>query len=567
MATTQRYLSQPVGVALTVILVVAALLRVHDIRRAAVSHFDEGVYASSALRLSVGADFYHGQEYHAPPGYPFVVSVAFRLLGGPSATVAFLVSTLAGVGTCALLFVLGRWLFGPGVGLAAAGLLAVNDFHISLCKSALVDAQFTLLFTGGLGLLYLTWVRPQVRLAVASGLVVGAAWLTKYNGFLPLAIMPAAIVLEAVRRRWRSTEDTVPPLKRALALWALSAGVALLCYLPWALHLHNTLPDGYASLTVHQRQYLRDWSDWLGHARELLSDLAVFRHVGTAAALAGLIAVVVWALRSRRVARRWTLAGAAAALAGSVYAGVEAVYLAAALCGIGFALTRGGRGDRFLAVWALALLVMTPLYTPYVRLVSPLLPALILLAVRWVTVVLAAPTEPVPRRAQLERVVGLVLVMALASVGGKLLGVPFARWQSAFAARGGYAQAAAELDGLNDDALITFHAQPSFYFYRPDARRVDDSDFVIYLQMLARRLGKPTYLVVDFILANNREARRSVDTHERQLAEVARFENDLSLLQLLDQHDADRFWDYLRDPDTYAAQQLRTIRIYRVRTD
>ena len=178
MKTSER----PIYWLLAMIVVVAMALRLHDIERTAIDHFDAGRYALTAYQLASDGEWFDEQAYHAPLGYPWLVSVVYEVKGAATTTGAVLVSALAGVGTCLLMFWLGRRLFGAGVGLAAAALLAVNDFHIAFSKAVLVDSLFTFAFVAALGLLYWAWSSEKGYVALAAGLAVGAAWNVKYNG-------------------------------------------------------------------------------------------------------------------------------------------------------------------------------------------------------------------------------------------------------------------------------------------------------------------------------------------------------------------------------------------------
>jgi len=575
MAKPQVFSPRWVTWAVVAIALAAATLRMHDLGRSALSHFDEGVYAMTADWLFSYGTLYPNQEKHAPLAYPVLVGIGYQIAGGPSAAVAVAVNALLGVGTCLILFWLGRRLFGLGVGLASAALLAVNDFHIVLCKSALVDPLFVLLFVASLGLLYRCLSSGKWPDAVAAGLVVGAAWNTKYNGFLPLGIVLAAMALEHLRARWASPPGDMPPARQWVRQWLTAAVVAGLCYLPWALYVDSTI--GYAELTEHQRGYLRHWTHWADHARILLGDLAVFRHVGTGLLVLALVGSIGLGAVRRWGPPVWLLGAGLAALAAIVYGGVEAVCLAAGLCGSFYAFTRGTRGDRLIAVWVLTLVSITPLYTPYARLALPLVPGLLLLTARWVQVTLREAAQAPSRRIGIEVTVAVVLSIGLSWVGGRLFDVPLQRWQASFAGRGGYA-ALGEAIGRSTEpgAWIVYHAQPTLAFHCPRytvptganqdlSERVEK--IVANLQAAGTDELPAVYVAVDFIVYRDSQSAvlNSFETGRRRWKPVMSIAANPGLLQWLDERHASGYWRELKDPPAEASKSLRLICVYRAR--
>src|SRR5207249_5587669 len=113
---------------LVAILLIGVVFRLLAFSRSAVEHFDEGVYASN---IYFGApDFaYPQQRFFGPPLLPALIEAG--MIAGLSPNVAALLpSFLAGCTTIVALWWLGRSWFGPEVGLSAATLLALSDFHV-----------------------------------------------------------------------------------------------------------------------------------------------------------------------------------------------------------------------------------------------------------------------------------------------------------------------------------------------------------------------------------------------------------------------------------------------------
>src|SRR5262245_17072340 len=105
---------------LALALSAGVLLRLVALSHSAVEHFDEGVYASNIF-FGPPEYTYPMQRFYAPPLLPALIEVG-AMLGLPSNLAALLPSFLAGCGTIVALWWIGRFWFGPPVGLAAATL-------------------------------------------------------------------------------------------------------------------------------------------------------------------------------------------------------------------------------------------------------------------------------------------------------------------------------------------------------------------------------------------------------------------------------------------------------------
>src|SRR5262245_50522346 len=178
-------------VLLAIVLAADVAARVWGVSHAAVEHFDEGVYASN---IYFGApDYaYPQQRFYAPPLLPALIE-AGMIVGLPPNLAALLPGFLAGCGTIEALWWLGRSWFAPEVGLAAAALAALSDFHIAFSATALTDVLLGLWLVLAVDAIGRSLVAGDLRWAVAAGLYTGAAWWTKYNGWLPLALEAAAL--------------------------------------------------------------------------------------------------------------------------------------------------------------------------------------------------------------------------------------------------------------------------------------------------------------------------------------------------------------------------------------
>ena len=190
---TPQPATDPEWLAVVALTAIAALLRLAGFGRLGLDHFDEGIYASvGAWSLAPGglADLDPGLIPYAPPGYPILVGLAYRL-AGPSDLAAIAVSIVAGIAAIPVVAWLGRRTFGPGFGVAAAGFAAASMPHIAFSRMALTDATFLLAWLGAMVAGGRFLERPGPVRAVWLGAAVGLAQHFKYNGWLAGAIVAA----------------------------------------------------------------------------------------------------------------------------------------------------------------------------------------------------------------------------------------------------------------------------------------------------------------------------------------------------------------------------------------
>ena len=165
--------------ALMLIIVLAVGLRFAVATRISMEHWDEAVYSSNRFF----PDGYPGRYLYAPPLLPALIELAM-LIGGPTAYAAVLPNLVFSTLTVLLCWWAARDWFGRSAGLSAAALAAFNDFHIAYSRTALTDPALCFWF---LLAVYLAWraiTRNRLAAAVGAGIAAGAAWATKYNGWL-----------------------------------------------------------------------------------------------------------------------------------------------------------------------------------------------------------------------------------------------------------------------------------------------------------------------------------------------------------------------------------------------
>ncbi len=361
--------------AVALVTVVGALVRLSPPGRLGLVHFDEGIYALAATwSLNPGGlgNIDPSLIPYAPPGFPILVGTLYAILG-PSDVAAIAVSQVAGTATIPVIAWLARRTFGPGAGFASALLVALSGPHIAFSRMALTDVSFLLAWLVAIGAGVRFLERPGAGRGIAMGAAVGLAQEFKYNGWLAGGVVILAAVLGALAR----PEGRRPrELVRVFGWGALGALVAALVVLPWFFFVERH--GGYSALLDHQRGYLVGWRGW--HRS--------FRAQGDqSVALSGghLLVVLTWFLASvgAWVCRRSQGSEGPVTLADRTLV-VLAVLTTAGLLvmvpdapwwlGLALApwLLRSDRpATRVLGAWWVAVAAITPFYHPYARLWLP----------------------------------------------------------------------------------------------------------------------------------------------------------------------------------------------------
>lgn len=347
---------------LGLLLLVAFGLRAWDLGSAGLDHYDEGAYVFSALGWSDASQphrLFPGQDRFAPPGYFGLVTLAYWIAGAPSDTAALMVNVLFGTFSVGLLYWLVRGAFGPAQAAVAATLLALDEYHIGLCRAALTDVVFAAAFMLALGLSCRAIERRSYGGAVLAGLAVGFAWNTKYHGWLVVPVCAAALLCHALfrserDRRWLG----------ALPIGVVIGAVAALCYLPWVLHVQGE-PGGYEGLARYQRGFLN--KHWIDNLVEQFRQQAFLDGPLSRAALP-LACALDWRPSGRGVPF-WL---ALVVLVGLQRSGTFGCTVLLACAGVALVLRSNAPYRHWLVLGAFGTFgLLTPLYHPYGRLALP----------------------------------------------------------------------------------------------------------------------------------------------------------------------------------------------------
>ena len=394
----------------------------------AVEHFDEGVYASNLWFASEGYA-YPDRHLYAPPLVPSLIE--WSMIFSSGRTAPLLPGIILGSATVPLLWWVTRRWFGSAAGVAAASLLALNDFHITMSRSALTDVPMVFFLLLAVWLIHEAVAQAHLLGAALGGLATGLAWATKYNGWLALAIgvsgsAGALLSLRLLKKsnagssegspkksKPTSKYDSLPAVRDTLIVLsvAILVGGGI-----WSLVLSD-LPNGYSEVSANHSRYVGGLAEWVPSA---FQHEAIARHyAGLATWLSGLLAALSSALVLRAERSTWnseasregggstpilmtgsgdssstwndnvppiTIA-ATAALTGAIVLSPLIVLLVWSLVSfvtlIARAIRQGSAWEAestranwlalwFGLAWLCGLLLATPIYRPYPRLILPL---------------------------------------------------------------------------------------------------------------------------------------------------------------------------------------------------
>jgi len=408
-------------IAVLILLSIGISARVAFPSHMSIEHFDEGVYASNIYCPQTGYR-YPAAEFYAPPLLPALIEWSIIFTGpniGP-----FIFPLLFSIGTLVLVWHVARQWISPRAGLCALALASLSDFHIHYSRMALTDATmcfFLLLAVYLIGEALsksiedadsrLNKPKPKSKRSkadsdvelppnanvwcVAAGLAAACCWWTKYNGWLPIAIMIGGVggwtALHSLRDR--------TSLKSRIGLVAKSCLViVVVAFLVWLPFLYS-LPDGrtYADISANHGKYLVGITGWIdsfkqhaAHHQELNGWITLLS-----------IAVVMVSCELRKIDfKNRSIWNAIVMIVALTFCGHQThpmllVVLWCIIVALRFLVIQCKRDfdhsptairTWLLISWWVGLFLTTPLYWPYPRLSLPFLVASWLLLAQFVSV-------------------------------------------------------------------------------------------------------------------------------------------------------------------------------------
>lgn len=131
----------------------------------------------------------YGDLFNIPP-LGFYTQASFLSVFGATVENGIILTTVFGLASTAVVYKLGKELYGESTGLFAAALFALAPWQLILTRAFLVDTQCLFLSLSYLYFGFLAIRRESVKLAAVSGVFFAAAFLTKqYAVFMLLPLL------------------------------------------------------------------------------------------------------------------------------------------------------------------------------------------------------------------------------------------------------------------------------------------------------------------------------------------------------------------------------------------
>ena len=249
----KRRLTQHELILVAGVVAMGCFLRFAQLDQLALEHFDEGVYSSGVWYWQISDQPYPASHLYAPPALPVLIRISTAIAGpklGP-----FLPGLFMGALSILALWGFVRALFGQAAGLVACPLIALSDFHIIYSRMALTDVPVLL------GVLLSVWLavtaidRQSYRRMMLAGAVCGLAWWIKYSGWLPIAIVGSGSAFW-----WIIAGRKTVSFGRLLGLNMSMASIAVVVWSPWYFDLNQH--GGYSAVAANHAAYLQSWGNW-----------------------------------------------------------------------------------------------------------------------------------------------------------------------------------------------------------------------------------------------------------------------------------------------------------------
>jgi len=204
--------------------------------------FDEGAYSLAARFIAQGYWPYQDFSFVHPPLYELLLASIYKIFGYSFFYGRYLAVALS-IFSMILIYLVGRKMYSPKVGLVAATLFAVSPDMVYAGRRVVQEPLgiFLLLLAVYFAINFIQG--RKWNQALLCGLFLGLTVATKYV-FIPAvaAIILATAIIAARSELWRKVKDIGRP-----ALWAVYLALATVAYsvlllLRWALDLDIAVP-------------------------------------------------------------------------------------------------------------------------------------------------------------------------------------------------------------------------------------------------------------------------------------------------------------------------------------
>jgi hypothetical protein len=219
-------------------------------------------YASN-LAAGHGFEYNRGEHVLGTTTPLFTLLIApFAAAGFPPDRVGLALAVLFDLGVCALLFVIFRRERGDAAGLAAAGLYGLSYAAAAACGYGMETQLFMLLVLAAM-------VLVVAKRGVAAALVTALAVTTRPEGFLLAAMIGAAMLINADRRR---------QFARSLVVFVATAGA---WYLFAWMYFGSPIPNSVRAKLMQTGISPAQWMDFFVTRNPVVMLLWVLAALGT----------------------------------------------------------------------------------------------------------------------------------------------------------------------------------------------------------------------------------------------------------------------------------------------
>jgi 4-amino-4-deoxy-L-arabinose transferase-like glycosyltransferase len=242
-----------------------------DYDRYAVSLANHATYPPSTLG---------GPTAFYPPGFPVLLAFVYKLVGVGSASTRWeagrVAQAMLGVIAVALIFLIGRRLWGRNVGLLAAGLAALYP-PLVLAGSSLMSEPLciALMLAAVLAALVHRQSPRGLWYAVLAGVLAAVVAMTRGNGFFFVLPLLFLVWSERPRRAQRSLRAPLALLAAtviALAPWAIRNTIVFHQFVPLGTETGYAFSGTYNDTARNDHKYPALWQPTIGPTLRLHAD-------------------------------------------------------------------------------------------------------------------------------------------------------------------------------------------------------------------------------------------------------------------------------------------------------
>jgi 4-amino-4-deoxy-L-arabinose transferase-like glycosyltransferase len=200
--------------------------------------------ASSGLAAGRGFSTLFGEPTaHWPPGFPFLVSLAYRALG-THVELGLVLNVLLGTASALLVYLVADRMLGRTAARTAGVIFAILPGPIFLTGLFLAETTYIFMLVGFLALV--VYLPDRGWKPLALGVAAGVAALTKGEGMLLLSIPLAAWWGHVPQRTWlRRAALLILAMALTIMPWTVRNAIRMDAFVPVATNASTTLWSGH----------------------------------------------------------------------------------------------------------------------------------------------------------------------------------------------------------------------------------------------------------------------------------------------------------------------------------